>query len=100
MSEPSPAPTAGRLAGLHHVHHVQLAMPAGAEGVAEGFYGDLLGLVRVEKPAALAGRGGAWFRAPGGSPEVFPGRRRFHADDPLGNRLEFVEAEPATRRMT
>ena len=68
-------------------------MPAGAEGVAKGFYGDLLGLVRVEKPAALAGRGGAWFRAPGGSPEV-------HLDDPFGNRREFVEAEPATTRMT
>jgi catechol 2,3-dioxygenase-like lactoylglutathione lyase family enzyme len=140
MNDPPPAPAAGRLAGLHHV---QLAIPAGAEDVAEGFYGDLLGLVRVEKPVALAGRGGAWFRAPGGSPEVhlgveepfvparkahpafevhgidaiadrlasagvaivwddteiFPGRRRFHAADPFGNRLEFVETEPAADRM-
>jgi hypothetical protein len=32
--------------------------------------------------------------------EVFPGRRRFHATDPFGNRLEFVETEAATNRMT
>lgn len=27
------------------------------------FYGDGLGLTEVDKPAELAGRGGAWFRA-------------------------------------
>lgn len=41
--------------------HVQLAMPAGGEDEARAFYGGLLGLREVAKPAALAGRGGVWF---------------------------------------
>jgi diguanylate cyclase (GGDEF)-like protein/PAS domain S-box-containing protein len=40
-------------------------MPAGAEAeeAAERFYGDVLGLQRVEKPPALAVRGGCWFES-------------------------------------
>ncbi|HRQ36919.1 MAG TPA: glyoxalase [Chloroflexota bacterium] len=41
--------------------HVQIAMPPGGEEVARRFYGDLLGLPEVEKPAALRARGGCWF---------------------------------------
>ncbi len=41
--------------------HVQVAAPAGCEEQARRFYGELLGLVEVEKPAALAQRGGVWF---------------------------------------
>jgi catechol 2,3-dioxygenase-like lactoylglutathione lyase family enzyme len=41
--------------------HVQLAAPAGCEPDARRFYGELLGLEELEKPAALAARGGAWF---------------------------------------
>jgi catechol 2,3-dioxygenase-like lactoylglutathione lyase family enzyme len=44
------------------VDHVQLAIPAGGEDAARRFYRDVLGLEEVPKPAALAGRGGAWFR--------------------------------------
>jgi catechol 2,3-dioxygenase-like lactoylglutathione lyase family enzyme len=44
------------------IHHVQLAMPAGREDDAESFYAGVLGLTRVPKPVALAGRGGCWFR--------------------------------------
>jgi catechol 2,3-dioxygenase-like lactoylglutathione lyase family enzyme len=40
---------------------VQVAAPAGCEDEARAFYGDLLGLLELEKPAALAGRGGCWF---------------------------------------
>ena len=43
--------------------HVQLAMPAGGEDKARRFYRDVLGLEEVTKPAALAERGGAWFRS-------------------------------------
>lgn len=43
------------------IDHVQLAMPAGQEPVAVAFYEGLLGLPRVPKPEALAGRGGCWF---------------------------------------
>jgi len=36
-------------------------MPAGSEGVARRFYGELLGMVEIPKPAELAKRGGVWF---------------------------------------
>ena len=45
------------------LHHVQVACPVGGEADARRFYGKGLGLTEVEKPVALAGRGGAWFRA-------------------------------------
>jgi catechol 2,3-dioxygenase-like lactoylglutathione lyase family enzyme len=41
--------------------HVQVAAPPGCEAEARGFYGRLLGLPEIEKPAALAARGGVWF---------------------------------------
>jgi diguanylate cyclase (GGDEF)-like protein/PAS domain S-box-containing protein len=45
------------------IDHVQLAMPAGpeAETEADRFYGSVLGLERIPKPAELAVRGGCWF---------------------------------------
>ncbi len=45
------------------LHHVQVACPRGGEDAARRFYADGLGLTEVEKPVALQGRGGAWFRA-------------------------------------
>lgn len=47
---------------LPRLHHVQLAMPAGAEDLLRPFYAEGLGLVEVAKPPALAARGGLWFR--------------------------------------
>jgi catechol 2,3-dioxygenase-like lactoylglutathione lyase family enzyme len=41
--------------------HVQVAAPAGCEAKARRFYAELLGLTEVDKPAALARRGGVWF---------------------------------------
>ncbi|HEV2799937.1 MAG TPA: VOC family protein [Pyrinomonadaceae bacterium] len=41
--------------------HVQLCIPPGAEERAREFYGALLGLTEIEKPAALRERGGLWF---------------------------------------
>jgi catechol 2,3-dioxygenase-like lactoylglutathione lyase family enzyme len=116
---------------LVRFHHVQVAMPRGREDDAEAFYAGVLGLERVEKPEALEGRGGAWFRGDGvelhlgveedfrparkahpafvvsdlaelrarlqgagARPEDQPqleGHSRFHAFDPFGNRLEFLE---------
>jgi catechol 2,3-dioxygenase-like lactoylglutathione lyase family enzyme len=46
------------IAGLHHV---QLAAPEGCEGAARAFYGGLLELPEVPKPAPLLARGGVWF---------------------------------------
>ena len=48
-----------------HLHHVQLAMPAGEEERARAFYVGVLGMTELDKPPVLAARGGAWFRAGG-----------------------------------
>ena len=117
-------------ARLPRLHHVQVAMPAGREGEARAFYGELLGLEEIGKPPNLLARGGCWFRLgdrelhlgvdPGFTPatkahialqvseldavrqrleqsgvatredEPLPGYRRFYADDPFGNRVEFL----------
>ena len=45
------------------LHHVQVACPRGGEDDARRFYGEGLGLTEIDKPAELAGRGGAWFRS-------------------------------------
>ena len=110
------------------IDHVQVAAPPGCEAEARAFYGALLGLSEVSKPAALAARGGVWFGVlhVGITPEFvpaakahpalrvtdlevladrlveagvevrwddeIPGVARFYADDPWGNRLEFVGA--------
>lgn len=47
------------------IHHVQLACPPGSEDASRQFYSGVLGLTEVPKPAALAARGGAWFRGDG-----------------------------------
>jgi catechol 2,3-dioxygenase-like lactoylglutathione lyase family enzyme len=41
--------------------HVQLAAPPGCERDARQFFGAVLGLEELEKPAALRARGGVWF---------------------------------------
>lgn len=43
------------------VHHIQVAIPAGGEDRARGFYRDLLGLTEIDKPASLHSLGGVWF---------------------------------------
>jgi catechol 2,3-dioxygenase-like lactoylglutathione lyase family enzyme len=45
------------------LHHVQVACPPGGEDAARAFYAEGLGLLEVEKPPGLRGRGGVWFRA-------------------------------------
>ena len=45
------------------IDHVQLAMPAGREEEARGFYADLVGLQETPKPEELARRGGVWFES-------------------------------------
>ena len=47
--------------GVRRLDHVQLAMPAGGEPLAVGFYEGLLGIPRVPKPPHLEARGGCWF---------------------------------------
>lgn len=43
------------------IDHVQVAIPVGGEAAAREYYGALLGMIEVPKPAALAARGGCWF---------------------------------------
>jgi catechol 2,3-dioxygenase-like lactoylglutathione lyase family enzyme len=113
------------------LHHMQIAMPRGAEPQARAFYVDVLGMTEVPKPEPMRAGGGAWFRAGGvelhlgadeafvpnrkGHPGIlvedlddvidhleradwplrhddrFPGYRRIYADDPFGNRMEFLQ---------
>ncbi len=47
------------------LHHMQMTMPRGQEQAARTFYADVLGMVEIDKPPALATRGGAWFRSGG-----------------------------------
>ena len=48
---------------IYGLDHVQIAMPAGEEAAARAFYGAVLGMTEVPKPANLAKRGGVWFEA-------------------------------------
>ena len=43
------------------IDHVQLAIPAGGEEQGRGFFGGLLRLEEIEKPAHLRANGGCWF---------------------------------------
>jgi catechol 2,3-dioxygenase-like lactoylglutathione lyase family enzyme len=111
--------------------HVQLAIPQGAEDLCRAFYAGLLGMREVQKPLALAKRGGLWLESgsvrihlgveedflparkahpaiavadldalagllseAGYEPawdDAIPGVRRFYIQDPVGNRIEFME---------
>lgn len=62
--------------------HMQIAIPVGGEPAAVEFYGGLLGLPQLPKPAALAARGGCWFQA---------GPMQIH----LGADAEFLAAKKA-----
>jgi catechol 2,3-dioxygenase-like lactoylglutathione lyase family enzyme len=74
-----------------HIDHVQLAAPPGCEADARTFFGGVLGLEELPKPASLAARGGVWFALGGGQqlhvgvePEFAPARKAhpaFVADD-------------------
>ncbi|MGH6633881.1 MAG: VOC family protein [Sphingopyxis sp.] len=43
------------------IDHVQVAIPVGGEMRARSFFGALLGLTELPKPADMAARGGCWF---------------------------------------
>jgi catechol 2,3-dioxygenase-like lactoylglutathione lyase family enzyme len=99
------------------IDHVQVAAPAGCEDDARAFYGGLLGLEELPKPASLAARGGCWFRAGAqelhvGVEEGFTPARKAHpglvADDldslaqrlrAAGHEVAFDDAIPGARRF-
>jgi catechol 2,3-dioxygenase-like lactoylglutathione lyase family enzyme len=79
--------------GIDGLDHVQLAAPPGCEREARGFYGDLLGLPELEKPAGLRAGGGVWFRAGGqelhvGVSEDFAPARKAHPGLRVGSDTE------------
>lgn len=45
------------------IDHVQVAIPPNADDAARAFYGGVLGLPEIPKPAPLNASGGAWFLA-------------------------------------
>jgi len=99
------------------IDHVQVAAPPGCEDEARAFYGGLLGLVEIPKPAALAARGGCWFRAGAqelhvGMGDFAPGAEKAHpglVDDDLdavaerlaarGYEVLFDDAIPGVTRL-
>ncbi len=80
------------------IDHVQIAIPAGGEHAARGFYTCLSGLGEVEKPENLRAGGGLWLQSGtlqlhlGIAPEFRPARKAhvaFRVAD-----LEVVRAQP------
>ncbi len=47
------------------LQHVNIRVPPAVEAAAKTFYGSLLGLHEVPKPAAARARGGAWYQLGG-----------------------------------
>ena len=47
------------------LHHVQISVPVSMEAAGIEFYGNVLGLVQIEKPESLKDRGGTWFELDG-----------------------------------
>jgi catechol 2,3-dioxygenase-like lactoylglutathione lyase family enzyme len=45
---------------IQEIHHVQITIPRGREEEARQFYCGVLGLMEIEKPESLRGRGGFW----------------------------------------
>ncbi|MFC3711889.1 VOC family protein [Sphingoaurantiacus capsulatus] len=43
------------------IDHVQIAIPPDGEVAGRRFFGELLGLTEIDKPADMAARGGCWF---------------------------------------
>jgi len=67
------------IAGLDHV---QVAIPPGADAAARAFYGGVLGLAEIPKPAPLNASGGMWF---------LTGATQLH----IGSQADFVPAKKA-----
>lgn len=97
--------------------HVQIAAPPDCETAAREFYGSLIGLPEIPKPAELRSRGGVWFQVGaeqlhiGVEPDFQPARKAHpdfaaeHLND-LATRLKssgyeiiWDEALPETRRF-
>jgi catechol 2,3-dioxygenase-like lactoylglutathione lyase family enzyme len=63
--------------GVIRIDDVQLLVPVRGEPEARRFYGKVLDLREVAKPAGLADRGGCWFVGPGGTAVHIGSDQRF-----------------------
>ncbi|HEX5939624.1 MAG TPA: VOC family protein [Dehalococcoidia bacterium] len=78
------------------LHHVATGIPPGTEEQARSFYGGLLGLKEIPKPAPLVPRGGLWFETSDGcelhlqadQPDDFKTRRHIGLETPDGPTLK------------
>jgi catechol 2,3-dioxygenase-like lactoylglutathione lyase family enzyme len=80
---------------------VQVAAPIGSEGDARRFYGGLLGLAELEKPAALRDRGGVWFAC--GAHQLHVGVTRDFSPATKAHpalRVRFADLDPIAERLT
>lgn len=84
---------------FQRLHHVQLTIPPGGEEVSRRFYGGVLEMAELNKPPALAARGGCWFKGGGwevhlGVEQTFVPARKAHPGvlvddlDALAKRLQ------------
>lgn len=109
------------------IDHIQLAMPVGEEETARVFFVGVLGMTEEEKPQALKGRGGCWFRKGSvavhlGTEEAFRPQKKAHPafvvadlgaleqklleghhevvwDDALPDRARFYTSDPFGNRI-
>ncbi|HKF78137.1 MAG TPA: VOC family protein [Candidatus Dormibacteraeota bacterium] len=77
--------------------HVQVSITPGGEDAARHFYGQVLGLAELPKPATLAGRGGVWFRC--GAQQLHCGVEEFVAPSRRHPALVTDDLEAERRRV-
>jgi catechol 2,3-dioxygenase-like lactoylglutathione lyase family enzyme len=76
---------AGMGIGVELIHHVQIFVPKELEESAKRFYGELLGLREVTKPAAFKDLGGAWYQCGANQLHLSIMRRAKEAEDNHGS---------------
>ena len=81
------------------IDHVQLLMPTGGERDARRFYGEVLGLREVAKPAEHTTRGGCWFVGIGGTAIHLRVEQRFIAAQKAHPALIVVDLDAARRAL-
>lgn len=81
------------------LHHVNVVVPPGGTDVVAPFY-ELLGLVRVPKPASGVAASGAWFDLPGGRTQVHVSERPGERHPEQHFALAVVELDDLVRRLT
>lgn len=58
---------------IESIDHVQVAAVPGCEAEARRYYGEILGMKELEKPEALAKKGGCWFALGNGQQQLHVG---------------------------